>query len=107
MANLEQNLDPFENVIWSGKPDKKAFVAGSRGIPFALFFLLGAFLFHSFGVPLFEFPVILLIIVASGLIIIPPPLQVRKYTNTEYMITKQRLRLLMVILMKMDLSLKL
>jgi len=74
LANLEQILDPFENVIWSGKPDKKAFVFQALGgIPFALFFLLGAFLFHSFGVPLFEIPIILLIIVTDELIIIPPP----------------------------------
>ncbi|MEJ2272649.1 MAG: PH domain-containing protein [Candidatus Bathyarchaeota archaeon] len=91
MSKLDDYLEPFEKVIWKGKPDKKAFMAWVLGgIPFALVFLFGAFLFHNFGVPL-ESPLILFIIFACGLIIIPTPLQLRKYTNTEYMITNQRL----------------
>lgn len=92
---MDEVLDPFEKVIWRGKPDKKAFVLWAfGGIPFALFFLAGILFFVNLGVPIFESlsPIsILFPIFIIGLIVVPPIWQYRKYPKTEYMITNQRL----------------
>ena len=95
MSILDDMLDPFEKIIWRGKPDKKAMVLwGFGGIPFALFFLAVLLFFHNLGAPIFEtlnlisilFPIFIV-----GLIVVPPLMQLRKYPNAEYMITNQRL----------------
>ncbi len=86
-------LDPSEKIVWRGKPSKTTYLSlAFGGIPFALFFLFFALIFHVFfGFHLLEPPVLMLIAVAIGLIIIPPFWRLKKFTNEEYMITNQRL----------------
>ena len=39
MSGMKDILDPNEEVLWSGKPDRKAILLPALGgIPFALFF---------------------------------------------------------------------
>ena len=95
MVKLDDYLDPFEKIIWRGKPDKKAMTLWSfGGFPFALIFLAGILFFVNLGAPIFEtinlisilFPIFII-----GLIVVPPFMQLKKYPNAEYMITNQRL----------------
>jgi hypothetical protein len=91
LVKLDDYLDPFEKVIWRGKPDKKAFTLWAfGGIPFALFFFSFFLLMLYMGENLIGFPLVILAFVI-GLIVIPPVMQLKKYPNAEYMITNQRL----------------
>jgi predicted Zn-ribbon and HTH transcriptional regulator len=84
-------LDPFEKVLWRGKPDKKSMMLWAfGGIPFALIFFAFFLLMIYSGENIIGFPLIVLAWVVA-LIIIPPSMQLRKYPNAEYMITNQRL----------------
>jgi uncharacterized membrane protein YdbT with pleckstrin-like domain len=90
-------LNANEKVLWSGKPEKKAFVLPVLGfVPFGLFFLgfsifwmWGAF---SAGAPDF-FTVFGLPFVVAGFGITVGPLvwQLLRYRNTEYVITDKRI----------------
>lgn len=93
LSTLDDRLDSFEKIMWRGKPQKIAYVSSAfGGIPFAVVFLLIAWIFHNFGgAPLFELPVIISIVVAIGLLIIPPIWILKRYPHEEYMITNQRL----------------
>ena len=91
LSILDEMLDPFEQVLWRGKPDKKAFFLWAfGGIPFALFFFAFFLGMLYLGENLIGFPLVILAWVI-GLIVVPPLLQLRKYPNAEYMITNQRL----------------
>ena len=64
------------------------------GIPFALFFLAVILFFINMGAPIFETLNLISILFPAfiiGLIVVPPLMQLRKYSNAEYMITNQRL----------------
>ena len=74
---------------------KKAFMLPAfGGIPFGLLFLTLFFLWLA-GIPFMSgMPVALSIMLAGGgfgVIIVPPMYQLKKYPNTEYMITDKRL----------------
>lgn len=89
---MEDILDPNEQIIWSGKPIKKAFLLSSLwGIPVGLFFLALTTVFLMTGTPFFSSPAIITIPLAIGLFIVPPIWQKRKTSHAEYMITNQRL----------------
>ena len=95
MSKLERMLKANENVLWSGRPAKKAFILPALGgIPFGLLFLTIFFLCLA-GMPfMFGLPVELAIMLAGwgfGVIVVPPIWQLKKYPNTEYMITDKRL----------------
>ena len=88
-SKLDKCLDPFEQVIWKGKPNKKGFILQACGsLPFALVFFLGFLpLFLSSG---FLGPQIFIL----GFVIVlalQPLGAFRVYPNQEYMITNQRL----------------
>jgi hypothetical protein len=87
-------LDPNETVIWSGKPEKKAFMLPALGgIPFALFFSIFVYLMLTNG-PLSTEKLFLPIFALCWivfLIIVPPIWQLRKFSGVEYAITNQRL----------------
>lgn len=92
MVNLDDFLNPFEKIIWRGKPDKKAMVLSAffGSVPWALLFFalfLGMLYLRTNLTP---FPLFVLAI-AVGIIVIPPLMQLRKYPNAEYMLTNQRL----------------
>jgi uncharacterized membrane protein YdbT with pleckstrin-like domain len=93
---LDKHLRANENVLWSGKPVKKAFILPALGaIPFGLFFL-GFSIFWMWGAAstgapdfftLFGLPFVIIgLAIAFG----PSVWQLMKYQNTEYMITNQR-----------------
>lgn len=91
LSILDEMLDPFEKVIWRGKPDKKAMMLWAfGGIPFALFFFIIFLIMLHMGENLIGLPLFILAWVI-GLIVVPPFIQLRKYPNAEYMITNQRL----------------
>jgi membrane protein YdbS with pleckstrin-like domain len=91
-------LNADEKVLWSGKPEKKAFVLPAiASIPIGLFFL-GFSLFWMWGVSTAsgapEFFVLfglLFVIIGFGITIGPLIWQLLRYRNTEYMITDKRL----------------
>ena len=92
ILGFEKILDPNEQVIWNGKPNKKKFLLSSLwGIPFALFFLALSLIWIVGGAPVLESPLVITIPVAIFLIVVPPIWQYRKTPHTEYMITNQRL----------------
>ena len=89
MAKLDDYLDPFEQVIWRGKPYKKAFILHACGaLPFALFFfLLSLTIFYRAGIIGPQ----LIILVFVVMLALQPLGAFRLYPNTEYMVTNQRL----------------
>lgn len=92
MSAFKNILDPNEQVIWSGKPDKKAFMLPAfGGIFFALFFLGITSIFLMTGMPLIESPAVITIPVAIALVVVLPLWQYRKTPHSAYMITNQRL----------------
>lgn len=89
---MEDVLDPNETVIWSGKPDKKAFMLPAfYGIFIALFFLGITSIFLMTGTPFLMSPAVVTIPLAIALIIVPPLWEYRKMPYSAYMITNQRL----------------
>ncbi len=91
MSKMEEFLQAGEKVIWNERPGKTAFLLPAfGGIPFALVFAAFAVVMLSLGESLFGFPLVLLI-VATVLIVVPPIWQLKKFPNTEYMITNRRL----------------
>ena len=92
MSAFKNILDLNEQVIWSGKPDKKAFILPAfGGIFIALFFLGISAIWLVMDVPLLESPLVIAIPAAIILILVPPLWQYRKMPKAEYMITNQRL----------------
>ena len=92
MVNLDDCLDPFEKIIWRGKPDKKAHrLASLGGIPFGLFFF-AAYLYIIFvmGDNILG-PSLLILAWVVGLIFIAPLYQLTKFPNEEYVLTDGRL----------------
>jgi hypothetical protein len=91
---MDKILDPNETVIWSGKPEKKAYLLPAfGGVPFALFFLVFFYIMVTTGNPSgieWFLPVFVLGWVI-GLIVVPPLWQSRKFSGVGYMITNQRL----------------
>ena len=92
MGELDDFLDPFEKVIWRGKPDKKAHrLASLGGIPFALIFFAGyLYIIFVIGDNIIG-PSLYILAWVVGLIVIPPLYQLRKFPNEEYMLTDGRL----------------
>jgi hypothetical protein len=95
LLKLDGILKTNEKVLWSGKPVKKAFILPALGgIPFGLLFLTIFFMWLA-GMPfMFGLPIPLALMLAGwgfGLIVAPPIWQLKKYPNTGYMITDQRL----------------
>jgi membrane protein YdbS with pleckstrin-like domain len=97
LAKIDRLLNVQENVLWSGKPEKKAFVMPALGsVPFGLFFLVISLFMMSdmfyTGAPdfvlLFITPFVL---VALVIIFVPIILQLLRYRNTEYVITDKRI----------------
>ena len=92
MSAFKNILDPTEQVIWSGKPDKKALMLPAfGGIFFALVFLGITSIFLIGGMPFLESPAVIIIPVAIAIIVVPPIWQYRKMPHAAYMITNQRL----------------
>lgn len=93
MFKVDNVLDPDEEVIWSGKPQKRAYLLPAfGGIPFALFFSVFLYFIITAFTSGFEWflPIFVLGWVVF-LIIVPPLWQLRKFSGVEYMITNQRL----------------
>ena len=91
-SGLDNILDPNEQVIWSAKPDKKAFMLPAfGGIFFAVVFLGITSIFLMAGLPFLESPAVITIPIAIALIVVPPLWQYRKMPHSAYMITNQRL----------------
>ena len=97
MSSLDRILRANEKVLWCGKPARKAFILPALGgIPFGLLFLTVFFLWLA-RIPLMlnpPFPIPLALMLAGwgfGLIVVPPIWQLKKYPNTEYVITDERL----------------
>jgi hypothetical protein len=89
---LDTILDPNEQIIWSGKPDKKAFILPAfGGVFFAAAFLGITSIFLMTGMPFLLSPAVITIPVAIALIIVPPIWQYRKMPHSAYVITNQRL----------------
>ena len=97
MSKLERLLNPQERILWSGRPEKKAFVLpATAAIPFGLIFLSFAIFWMwgaaSAGAPdfftLFGLPFVL---VGFAITIGPLLWQILRYRNTEYMITDKRI----------------
>lgn len=92
MSAFKDILDPNEQVLWSVKPDKKAFMLPAfGGIPIALFFLGISAAWLVVGASVLESPLVVAIPAAIFLILVPPLWQYRKMPKAEYMITNQRL----------------
>ena len=96
MSKLDRLLNADEKILWSGKPEKKAFVLPAlASVPFGLFFL-GFALFWMWGIPGGApgfFGLFGLLFVAGGFAIISGPLiwQLLRHRNTEYLITDRRI----------------
>ena len=92
LSGMDNILDPNEEVLWSSKPNIKAFMLPAfGGIFFALVFLGITSVFLMGGAPLLQSPAIFTIPVSIALIIVPPIWQYRKIPHVDYMITNQRL----------------
>ncbi|TRO51539.1 PH domain-containing protein [Candidatus Bathyarchaeota archaeon] len=93
LSGMENIVDPNEEIIWSGKPNRKAFLLSSVlwSVAIAAFFLGITSLFLLSGTPLLSSPAIISIPFAIGLMVGFPIWQYRKTPHTEYMITNQRL----------------
>ncbi len=97
MPKLDRLLKTNEKILWSGKPEKKAFVLPAlASVPFGLFFL-GFSIFwllstSSAGAPDF-FTIMGLPFVMVGIVIAIGPFlwQLLRYRNTEYVITDKRI----------------
>ena len=91
MVKLDDYLESFENVIWRGKPVKKAMMLEScGGIPFALFFL-SLYLFYSYNVGYYDLLMTLFVIPwVIGLIFLPTLGQLIQLSKFEYILTNQR-----------------
>jgi len=91
MSKLDGILNPFEKVIWSGKPKKIAYILPAFG--FILFALVFASAFSAIVYAASPSGVfwILPIVVGSVIGFIPVAWQSKKFPSVEYMITNQRL----------------
>ena len=91
MFKLDDILNPFEKVIWRGKPKKIAYILPAFGfILFALVFA-SAFSYIVYTANPSEIFWILPIVVGLVLGFIPAVWQSKKLPSVEYMITNQRL----------------
>ena len=91
LSKLDDILDPFEKVIWSGKPKKIAYILPAFGfILFALVFASAFAVIVNAANPSGMFWILPIVI---GLVIgfIPVLWQSKKSPSVEYMITNQRL----------------
>ena len=92
MSELDKILDPFEIVIWQGKPDKKAFLLPNlTGVPIGLAALSVALLFFFMGMPYVEFLLLIVAGFVSFIWIVPNLVQLKRYPNTDYVLTNKRL----------------
>ena len=96
-SNIERCLNPGEEIVWSGKPIRKAFILpGLASIPFGLIFL-GFSLFLMWGAFTAEAPdfvalfVLPFVLAGVALMFGPTILQLMRYNNTQYVITDKRL----------------
>jgi hypothetical protein len=93
---FEGLLDPGEEVIWSGVPEKKAYLLPAfGGIPFALIFLAFAYLILAtapagLGGEQWILPIFILCWVVF-LFVVPPVWQFKKFSKVSYLITNRRL----------------
>jgi hypothetical protein len=91
---MDNILDPGETPLWSGKPEKRAFLLPALGgVPFALFFSAFVYVIIITMQPTGEQWILPIFVLcwAIGLIVVPPLWQVRRFSGVEYMITNQRL----------------
>jgi len=97
VSKLDERLNGKEEVLWRGKPVKKAFILpGLASIPFGLIFLAFSIFWMwgatSAGAPafftLFGLPFILM---GFAITFGPSIWQLMRYRNTEYMITNKRI----------------
>ena len=97
MSELRKLLNVNEEVLWSGKPVRKAFILpGLLSIPFGLIFLAMSVFFMwtmtSSGAPAFTSLFVLPFFFAGFAVAFGPVLfQLLRYRNTEYMITDKRI----------------
>jgi hypothetical protein len=91
MSKLDGILNPFEKVIWSGKPKKIAYILPAFG--FILFALVFASAFSAIVHAANPSGVFWILPIVVGLVIgfIPVVWQSKKSPSVEYMITNQRL----------------
>lgn len=92
MPKPEKMFWPFEKVIWTHKPEKKAFTFPILGvIPFTVFFFfivsLVFLLLQSFNAIFFLYFFIIIIAFLG----FPTLYRMKKYEKTEYILTNQRL----------------
>jgi membrane protein YdbS with pleckstrin-like domain len=97
LSKLDKLLNANEKVLWSGRPEKKAFVLpGLATIPFGLFFI-AFFILWMWGGAFAEVPSIfalfglVFLLVGFAIVIGPFLWQLLRYRNTEYMITDKRI----------------
>jgi hypothetical protein len=92
LNEIDEFLAAGETVVWKGKPLKKTvFLQSLAGIPFALIFgSVGIVSTLYMDVPLLSFPLLLLAL-SLCLVLIPPVWFLRRLSDTEYVITNQRL----------------
>jgi membrane protein YdbS with pleckstrin-like domain len=95
VSKLAKFLDAREEVVWSGKPEKSAFVIPVLGVvPFGLFFLtfISFFIWNfSAGAPdFFVFFALPLVVLGVAITVGPLAWQLLRYRNTEYVITNKR-----------------
>lgn len=97
MSKLDRLLNADEKILWSGKPQRKAFVLPAlSSIPFGLLFLAFS-IFWVFGAASAGAPVFFLLfggiftLVAIAIALGPCMWQLLRYRNTEYMITDKRI----------------
>ncbi len=97
LSKLDRLLKTNEKILWSGKPEKKAFVLPAlASIPvgllffvFSIFWILAA---SSAGPPdFFTFMGLPFVVVGIAIIIAPFLWQLLRHRNTEYVITDKRI----------------
>jgi len=93
LPESDMMLWPDEKVIWTHKPEKKAFLYPTLGviplivIVFISVSIIISILIQSFQASLFLFFIIIILIFLG----IPTLYRLKKYENTEYILTNQRL----------------
>ncbi len=96
LSKMDRLLKTDEKILWSGKPEKKAFVLPAlASIPFGLFFLAFAIFWiltaSSAGPDFFTFMGLPFVLVGIVITVGPFLWQLLRHRNTEYVITDKRI----------------